>query len=446
MDLNQATSPKKELLFKDLNGEGTPADATEIESLCLACGENGVTRLLLTKIPCYKEIIISSFSCPHCGHSNNDTQFGGTMQDLGIRFKLKVKDSKDLNRQVIRSEYATVMIPEIEFEIPPTMRNGEVTTLEGILEKAISNLVNDQPLRKIAEPEAAIKLEAFINVLKDCRSFKREFHFVLEDPSGNSVVENLNPIAPNKDESLETRRYKRSPEDNELLGLDNEEEEKINSANKETEDDLTDEVLTFQSNCSQCHAPCSTHMKVTKIPFFKEVVIMATNCDICGHRTNEVKSGSGIEPKGLKITLRVTDPSDLSRDVLKSETCEVRIPELDFEMSPGTLGGRFTTLEGLLQTVKTQLLQDFPFVSGDSAAEDSLLKMKEFAEKLDEIITCKKVVHFILDDPAGNSFIQNLYAPEVDPEMEIVEYERSFEQNEELGLNDIKVENYENDS
>ena len=44
---------------------------------------------------------------------------------------------------------------------------------------------------------------------------------------------------------------------------------------------------------------------------------MATVCDYCGHKTNEVKSGGGIEEKGTKITLRVTDPSDLTRDVLK---------------------------------------------------------------------------------------------------------------------------------
>ena len=53
------------------------------------------------------------------------------------------------------------------------------------------------------------------------------------------------------------------------------------------------------------------------IPHFKEVVIMATVCDYCGHKTNEVKSGGGIEPKGKRISLKVTDVSDISRDVLK---------------------------------------------------------------------------------------------------------------------------------
>ena len=44
---------------------------------------------------------------------------------------------------------------------------------------------------------------------------------------------------------------------------------------------------------------------------------MATVCDFCGRKTNEVKSGGGIEPKGQKITLKVTEVSDFSRDVLK---------------------------------------------------------------------------------------------------------------------------------
>ena len=49
----------------------------------------------------------------------------------------------------------------------------------------------------------------------------------------------------------------------------------------------------------------------------------------------------------------------------------------------------------------------------------------------------------ILDDPLANSYLQNLYAPDPDPNMEIESYERAWEQNEELGLNDMIVEGYE---
>lgn len=39
-----------------------------------------------------------------------------------------------------------------------------------------------------------------------------------------------------------------------------------------------------------------------------------------------------------------------------------------------------------------------------------------------------------------------MYAPDPDPNMTIETYERSWEQNEELGLNDMKVEAYEDNT
>lgn len=42
----------------------------------------------------------------------------------------------------------------------------------------------------------------------------------------------------------------------------------------------------------------------------------------------------------------------------------------------------------------------------------------------------------------ANSFVQSLYAPDPDPQLSEESYDRSHEQNEELGLNDIQTENY----
>lgn len=65
------------------------------------------------------------------------------------------------------------------------------------------------------------------------------------------------------------------------------------------------------------------------------------------------------------------------------------------------------------------------------------------------ILQVKNAEHpftLILDDPLANSYLQNLYAPDPDPNMTIELYDRTWEQNEELGLNDMKVENYEEDA
>ena len=63
-----------------------------------------------------------------------------------------------------------------------------------------------------------------------------------------------------------------------------------------------------------------------------------------------------------------------------------------------------------------------------------------------QVIKGKRGITFIMDDPAGNNYVQNLYAPDDDPQLTIEEYERTYEQNEELGLNDMKTENYEEEA
>ena len=44
---------------------------------------------------------------------------------------------------------------------------------------------------------------------------------------------------------------------------------------------------------------------------------MSLSCEWCGHKTSEVKSGSSINDKGSRITLKITDISDLSQDILE---------------------------------------------------------------------------------------------------------------------------------
>ena len=80
----------------------------------------------------------------------------------------------------------------------------------------------------------------------------------------------------------------------------------------------------------------------------QEVILMSDSCDVCGYKNSEVKGTGGIPEQGRKFQLRVDDAADLQRDVLKAETASVTVPELDLEVTTGTLGGIITTVEGLL--------------------------------------------------------------------------------------------------
>lgn len=430
-----------ESLFKEISADSEDSQPTEIESMCMNCHQNGMTRLLLTKIPFFKEIIVSSFSCEHCAWSDTEIQSAGRIQDQGVSYALTVKTKRDLNREVVKAECATARIPELDFEIPPYTQKGALSTVEGLLDRAVAGLEQDQPVRRAMDPEVADRIDEFIQRLKKLKEVEDEFTLVIEDPSGNSFVEN--PAAPQKDEALVVSRFKRTIQQDIRLGIRSEDDLDEEEPAGDNVDAMRDEVLTFGTNCPGCNAPASTNMKLVQIPHFKEVIIMATNCDSCGHRTNEVKSGGGTEAMGTKITLRITDPSDMTRDVLKSETCNVAIPELEFELGMAAVGGKFTTLEGLLKDIRDLIVSKNPFVCGDSSTSDRMQRLQEFGKKIDKIIAGEMEVHVVLDDPAGNSYLQNVYAPDPDPEITIEKYTRTYEQNEDLGLNDMKTEGYQ---
>jgi len=432
-------------VFQPLDAEDVNSEPTLVESLCMECGENGVTRLMLTMIPHYKEVILMSFSCDHCGLRNNEIQSGSVIQEQGVTITVTIATERDLCRQVVRSDSAAVVVPCIDLEIPATGQKGEVTTVEGVLRRTVTGLAQDQPVRRHLHPEDAASIDAYIQRVEELLTVTTPFTFTLEDPSGNSFVEN--PSAPGRDPGREVVHYTRTREQDNMLGMYSQEQLKEEYVQEEstalTEEKLKEEVLTFPTNCGECNAPATTNMKITSIPYFKEVVIMCTVCEHCGAKTNEVKSGGGIEEQGKRITLRVTDPTDLARDVLKSDTCSVAIPELEFEMGGMSVGGKFTTLEGLLTDLLDQVSKNSIFGGGDAVAPDVAARMVAFKERFAGLIAAREVFTIVLDDPAGNSYMQNVYAPEEDPELTVVRYTRNFDQNDELGLNDMKTEGYE---
>ncbi|KAF9221441.1 zf-ZPR1-domain-containing protein [Gyrodon lividus] len=441
----------------------------EVESLCMRCGEQGMTRMLLTSIPYFKEVIVMSFRCEHCGAANNEIQSAGIVREHGVTYTLKVLHGGDLNRQIIRSEACTIEIPEFELQLPP-MR-GQLTTVEGLLRDIVADLSADQPLRRIQDEAAYNKIEEIIDGLKevidededeDAESkitaqklkedpVKRVLTIKLDDPSGNSFLEFVGSMA---DPRWSLKTYTRTIPQARALGLvPPDDEAKVpdgvaekNEAEGEVSDGRDEEIYEFAGVCSRCGRPLVTRMKKVSIPYFKDTLIMSTNCENCGYRDNEVKSGAAISEKGKKITLKVIDQEDLGRDILKSETSGLIIPEIDLVLQPGTLGGRFTTLEGILDQIYDELSEKV-FTTGDSSTigNEDRDKFQKFLGDLKAIKQVEREFTVILDDPLANSHVQNLYAPDPDPNMTIETYERTWEQNEELGINDMRVECYSGD-
>ena len=200
--------------------------------------------------------------------------------------------------------------------------------------------------------------------------------------------------------------------------------------------DVTKEAMKFETNCYACSAPGECRMCIATIPYFKEIIIMAFSCELCGHKSTEIKQGGGISENATKITFKVENPIDLNRDIFKSDTTFFAIPEVGLELQPGTLGSVYTTVEGLLDKIIEHLDSTNPFGKGDSATNE---KFNTFLNSLREMREGKEKFTFILDDPLSNCFIYNPKAPEDDPQILVDVYKRTWEQDEELGINDMNV-------
>jgi len=449
----------------------------EIESLCMNCHENGTTKLLLTKIPFFREIIIMSFHCPECGFRNNEIQSAGEIQEKGAKFALRLDSEDDLQRQVVKGDSCVVRIENIDLEIPAG--KGQFTNVEGVVSAVKRDLETYQEERMRQQPEVGEKIAGVIRSLDDMLE-GRSYPFMIsaDDPTGNSSIEPRPGDAAGKWAKSE---YNRTAAQNAVLGLGDGVPVPSTDApatelrpeyhaqgmigadasslaaqgnNVDQEENIVEnQVYSFPAACPGCTRPCTTNMKMVNIPYFKQVVLMATVCDLCGYRSNEVKTGGEVPDQGRRITLTVNTAEDLSRDILKGESAALVCPELQLRVEPGTMGGRFTTVEGLLTQIRKDLrAQAFGLEDGDAAVaagagdsmpSESKRSWDEFFAGLTDAIEGKTPFTLVLEDPLDGSYVQSFTAPEPDPKIWVQSYDRTDEEEEDLGLKDIKTEGYE---
>ena len=187
----------------------------------------------------------------------------------------------------------------------------------------------------------------------------------------------------------------------------------------------------------------TTAMLLTRVPHFRDIMVASFECEQCNFRyclailtgdlvscitflyvgmymtvhcayflvwcvrNNEVSFTGTFGEQGVKYTLTVVrgDQQALSRQVVKSDNAVVTIPELEFEIPAATQKGSITTVEGLLMdaAANIKLLQE-----ERRAADPTTAKLiDEFLAKLDMCQQGEKDFTLLVDDPAGNSFVES---------------------------------------
>ena len=107
--------------------------------------------------------------------------------------------------------------------------------------------------------------------------------------------------------------------------------------------------------------------------------------------------------------LNVASVADLKRDVFKSETASLRIPELDLEMCTGTLGGVFTNIQGLLVKILDHLKDKTPIYS--SVDDYYSKKLQDIFDKIEAFENGDEKFTLIIRDLIDSSFVSSIGEP-----------------------------------
>ena len=377
-----------------------------------------------------------------------------------MKTTFKLTQIEDMQRQIVKSDSATVYIQELDLEIPAG--RGRLTDIEGIISEVLTGLEAGQKQRKLLEPDNFQKIDDVVqSLIKMSVGAKFPFKLVLDDPAGNSSIEPSPSDAAIKGKYAR-EQYPRNLEQNAALGLAAG-HETTNGAAAEIvpqvqEDDgngmedvdiLEGQTYDLPVECPGCVKPAHMLIQMVNIPHFKQVILSTTQCDNCDFHVSEVKTGGEIPEKGKRTYVHVKGPEDLRRDILKGEHCLLRVPECAVEVQPGSMGGRFTTVEGLLTQVRDDLKGSI-FDTGDENAQTDSMPLEKkkawnnFFTQLDKAVSAEIEYTIIMQDPVDGSYCQSFGGPGEDANVRSEDYERTEEENEDLGLKDMRTHLNEN--
>ena len=213
-------------------------------------------------------------------------------------------------------------------------------------------------------------------------------------------------------------------------------------------------VSALEVPCSMCSEPgASLSFFDMVVPHFGAAELLSFSCAECGYKYNKVRTAIGrpLGPCGRTLTLHASTGADLRREVVTSDAATVRLEALDLEVQAT---GRYTTVEGLVNSLASGLSQAAIVMDGDGGGgEGGATGMASVEERIHMLLETVEAAAadseagggggftLTISDPLAMSFIaQPPAADDGSPPrhggLEQDDWQRSAEQNMELGLID----------
>ena len=161
-------------------------DINEMVIKCPACSVEGEAKSIMKEIeiPHFGKVLETTIQCPKCGFKHSDVI--ALEQNDPAKYVLEI-NRNNLSVRVVRSQSATVTIPEVGVKVEPGPKSeGYVTNVEGILtrfEDAVKKALN---LFEDAESQKNAK-----NTLEQIQELKKgngTATLIIHDPFGQSNI------------------------------------------------------------------------------------------------------------------------------------------------------------------------------------------------------------------------------------------------------------------
>jgi zinc finger protein len=153
---------------------------------CPVCKTVGTVEFIskTEEIPYFGKIMESTIICSNCRYKHSDMIC--LEQKKPLKYSLEV-NKNNLNARVVKSQTATVTIPELGLKVEPGPKSqGYISNIEGVLKrfedavKTALNFVDDE--------ESKINASEILVEIENIKNGERNAELIIEDPFGHSII------------------------------------------------------------------------------------------------------------------------------------------------------------------------------------------------------------------------------------------------------------------
>ncbi|MBE6499841.1 MAG: ZPR1 zinc finger domain-containing protein [Methanobrevibacter thaueri] len=153
---------------------------------CPACGIEGIAKSIMKEIeiPHFGKVMETTIQCPSCGFKHSDII--ALEQNDPAKYVLEI-NKNNLSIRVVRSQSATVIIPEIGVKVEPGPKSeGYVTNVEGVLTRFESAV--KKALNLFDDAESQENGKNVLNKIQELKNGNGTASLIILDPFGQSNI------------------------------------------------------------------------------------------------------------------------------------------------------------------------------------------------------------------------------------------------------------------